>query len=401
LKSESGGEFLQTAEAARLHTLSATASSIWVAVAGVVAYMFLPLIVGGLAEEFGFTPAELGFIGAAEAGGMGIANAIAVFLVRKINWRSAIFVSSSVMVAANFCSMQVSGFAELLGLRLVDGFAGGILIAVGIACQSDNRNSGRVFGYFVACEMLLASIGFLVLPRLQLQFGVDAIFLVMMIVAASGAGVAVLHPKSGLDVRHPNISSNTKGVGFNVWITSMAGALLFFTSQGGLWAFVERIGVSSGVASDVLAFALSISSLFGIVGALGASWLVFRVGLFRSFLVVLIGELVAMCLLFANVSGPEYIVSVSLFIFSWSLALPLMLMQLNRIDGTGKLVVMLYAVGKFGYAIGPALMGQLVLGGGYLYLIAVSVLLCVFGVVISLGLALSDSAGEKQQGVAV
>ena len=364
-----------------------TFAAIWVAVVGVIAYMFLPLMLGGLADDLGFSNRQLGFIGAAEAAGMGIANAVAVFWIRRANWRSIIVWASLLMVASNLASMAITTFPLMFSARLVDGFAGGALIALGVACQSDNSNADRVFGYFVATEMLFSSLGFLVLPSLSTAFGVKGVFGALAVISLTGLAAAIVHPKQGTVSRESEAGFNLKASASIVSIVALTGALLFFMSQGGLWAFVERIAIASELSARQIGNALAVSSVFGIIGALGANWISSRIGELRAFAFVLIGEIICIVLLYGQLGIAQYSIAASMFIFFWAMGLPLMLSQFNKLDQSGQLVVLLYAATKLGYALGPALMGFMVFGNDFSTVLTATCVLCVAGLGISIWLS--------------
>ena len=367
---------------------SATFVTIWIGVVGVIAYMFLPLVVGGLADEYGYSSEQLGFIGAAEAGGMGLANALAIFWMRRANWRGVIVLSALGMIAANLGSIYVANFEAMFAMRVLDGLAGGSLIAISVACQSDNENADKIFGYFIALEMLTSAVGFLILPSVAVAYGVKAIFLVLAILSVTGLACAVVHPRRGLDRKDRMGEEKSVGASLLISIIALAGAGLFFMSQGGLWTFIERIAAASKLDPQTVGLALSASSLCGIVGALGAAKAVDLAGRLRVFLFVLVGEMICFAMLLGVVGPIQYFVAVCMFIFFWSMGLPLLLTQFNNIDGSGHLVVLLYAMGKLGYTLGPAVMGLLVNGGDFTSVLIFGAAICAPGLVISIGLEL-------------
>ncbi len=373
---------------------SATFVTIWIGVVGVIAYMFLPLVVGGLADEYGYSSAQLGFIGAAEAGGMGLANALAIFWMRRANWRGVILLSSLGMILANLASAYIVDFPTMLALRLVDGLAGGTLIAISVACQSDNRNADKVFGYFIALEMLASAVGFLILPSVVAAYGVRGIFLALAVLSVTGLGCAFVHPRRGLNRNDQTGEGKKVGASLLISIIALTGALLFFMSQGGLWTFIERIAVASKLNPQWVGFALSVSSLCGIAGALGAGKAVAMVGQLGVFIIVLVGEIICIALLLGTVGPTQYFIAVSMFIFFWSMGLPLLLTQFNNIDGSGHLVVLLYAMGKLGYTLGPAVMGLLVVGADFTGVLMFGAAVCALGLAVSIGLTLY--AGRPQ-----
>ena len=367
---------------------SATFFTIWIGVVGVIAYMFLPLVVGGLADEYGYSSEQLGFIGAAEAGGMGLANALAIFWMRRANWRSIILLSAFGMILANLGSAYVTDFNFMFVLRLLDGLAGGTLIAISVACQSDNKNADKVFGYFIALEMLASAVGFLILPSVVAGYGIKAIFLALAMLSVTGLACAFVHPRRGLNRNDQMNVEKRVGASLLISIIALTGALLFFMSQGGLWTFIERIAAASQLDPQWVGVALSVSSLCGIAGALGAGKAVALLGRSKVFIFVLVGEMICIALLLGTVGPIQYFAAVSLFIFFWSMGLPLLLTQFNNIDGSGHLVVLLYAMGKLGYTLGPAVMGLLVVGADFTSVLMFGAAVCALGLAVSIGLEL-------------
>lgn len=375
-----------------LSSWQATTAAVAMPVAGVLAYMFMPLMIGGIGDGLGLSPDQLGLIGAAEAGGMALANIIAVLWIRRWDWRRTSICGILLMILANLASWAFPAFLPILIARTVDGFAGGALIAIGVAAMSDNRQADRVFGYFIATEMMLSSIGFLVLPDIISRFGVEGLFLALALLSA---GTLIFVPwlsRHGIERRvaaGPAVPSALPRMTLGISIIALVGAFLFFTSQGGLWAFIERIGKSANIASDDISLALAISSLAGIAGALGANRVV-QGGLFKALLLVLAGEVVSLALLLENPDPIRFYLAASLFIALWSMALPVLLIQFNRLDPAGHLVILLYAVGKLGYMAGPAAMGFLVANDNYTLPILASCILCVAGLLLLIGLTKFD-----------
>lgn len=365
-------------------TRAASGSAIWIAVVGVIAYMFMPLLVGALADELKFSSGQLGLIAGAEAGGMAVANAIAAFQLRRRNWRWLIAASCVTMVLANVASSFICSLLPMIVARSVDGLAGGMLIAVGVACLSDNKNADAVFGYFVATEMIISSVGFLVLPVIRSFGGVDGLFVALAVLSSSGLLALFAHPSRG---RERSMSGRPGGDTSNqsaLNLVALFGALLFFMSQGGMWTFVERIGSAGGLSGGEIGVALALSSISGIAGALGAKTLTARVGSLMAFAIVLAGDLLCVGMLHVSVQFPFFVIATCLFILLWSLGLPLMLVQCNSLDRSGRLVILLYAVGKLGYTVGPALMGLLVIGTDFSGVLVATVAMSSAGMMISI-----------------
>lgn len=356
--------------------------------------MFMPLLVGGMAEELNFSSEELGLVAGAEAGGMALANAIAALQLRRRDWRRLILLSCVIMILANVASMSVHLLLPMILARSVDGLAGGMLIAVGVACLSDNIKADTVFGYFVATEMIVSSIGFLVLPVVRSVGGLDGLFVALAGLSASGLIALSAHPSRGRDRGAEEATQNEASDHVVLTFVVLLGALLFFMSQGGMWTFIERIGAAGGLSGAEIGEALALSSLCGIAGALGAKALSTWVGPLLAFALVLAGDLVCVGMLYFSVQFPVFVAAACLFIFLWSLGLPLMLVQCNTLDSSGRLVILLYAVGKLGYMVGPALMGLLVRGTDFSGVLAATVVMSAAGMVVSMVLC-SDAVKRR------
>ncbi|WP_339672975.1 MFS transporter [Dasania marina] len=355
------------------------AASIWITVVGVAALLVLPLIVGAISDYSNFTEGQIGFLASADMAGMGLLSSLSIFWVRKVNWRVASAVGLIILIIGNVLSVGQDNFGTMLMLRFIAGMGGGIALSVGLACQSDCRLADRAFSIFVAMEFFLTSIGFLVLPRLIEQYGLPGITYTLAAMGLSALLVCGFLPSRGLDKSIQAGGENKVPVR---GILVLVGCLLFFTSQGGLWAFIERIGVEAGLGTGAVGTVLAITSYAGLVGALGAAFLKNRVGYFFAFLLVGFCELIGMLLLLGDISYISFFFSLILYQSCWALAIPLMMSTVNDMDHSGKLVLLVLAVAKLGYAIGPALLGQLLEGGSFTLGIYASMLLCSLGVII-------------------
>lgn len=365
--------------ASMIEGLAPMAAGIWITVVGVTALLILPLIVGVLSDYGNFTVIQIGYLASADMAGMGLVSGLSVFWVRKVNWKIAALLGLLLMVISNIITVEVTDFWLMLVVRILAGIGGGVALSVGLACQSDCRLADRSFSYFVALEFILTSIGFVVLPSLTEKFGMAGVMYVLAGMAISAIVACLFIPNKGVkkEIKEGGPSAfSMKGV------LVLLGCLLFFTSQGGLWAFIERIGISDGLEVKAVGSILAITSYAGLVGALGAVWLRERLGFFMALLLMGIGELCFMAMLLGNIDYWLFLGSLIIFQFCWALATPLLMSVVNFIDRSGKLILLVMAVAKIGYAIGPAMMGQLVSNDSYFIVVVSSAALCALGIAV-------------------
>lgn len=361
----------------QVNQLSSVVAAIWLATTGAVSFLFLPLIVDSIAAKFSFSSSELGFIAAADMLGMGLLSATSVLWVRKVNWKYAAAIGLTLLVSANIFSIYAANAWAMGLLRFLDGCGGGMIIAIGVACQSDHKNSDKVFSYFIALEMLVMSIGFMLLPYAQESWHLEGV-LVIIALGCSTAYIALKFlPSTGVQ-RPPRVKvEGSKHKTMD--IIALCGALLFFTSQGGLWAFLGQMGAASGLALNEVGQVFAVSSYAGIVGALCSGVFTKYIGRIGAFAVVMVGEAVCMFMLFGEVDYWLFMLAILIFQFCWCLCWPLLMHAFNQLDSSGRLVLLLFAIAKLGYTIGPAIIGYLIDDKDFSSVIVFCSMVCTVG----------------------
>ena len=347
---------------AQINKISTVAAAMWMTVVGTLGILFLPLMVGGIISELGFTEKLAGYIAAAEMAGVAVVSGLGVFWVRRINWVTIAILSTVLFIAGNWISIGVTEYWPMFASRFLVGAASGALLAIGLACQSDSKNADRIFGYWVACQMAVSSAGYILLPSVRETWGLDGFLFALIILGLTAFVSIVFLPARGLN----RASAQEKQT--NKILTSalaLGGALFFFMAQGGLWAFLERLGLAAALSTTEIGFALAISSYLGIVGGLAKNWLADTIGTLSPFIFVIVGELI-MLMLFAIGSGSVmFAIAVCMLQFFWAMGMASFLAGLNLIDSSGGLVLLLMSVAKAGYSLGPAMMGWLIIGDDY------------------------------------
>ncbi len=361
---------------AKINATSTVAAAMWMTIIGTLGILFLPLMVSGIIDELGFDKKQAGYIAAIEMAGVAIASGLGVFWVRRVNWVTIANFATVAFLAANWASTGIDTYWPMLVSRFFVGGASGVLLAIGLACQSDSKNADRIFGYWVACQMTVSSVGYLLLPMVRTTWGLDGFLFALMILGFTAFLSIKWLPARGLIRVSPHEKQQ------NTFLTSsmaLFGALLFFMAQGGLWAFLERLGLAADLTTTEIGFALAISSFLGIAGGLAKNWLADSLGMLSPFLFVIAGELIMLFLFATNTSYVLFAVAVCMLQFFWAMGMASLLGGLNVIDKSGGLVLLLMSTAKVGYSLGPALMGWLIIGDDYTNVILTCGVLVVVG----------------------
>lgn len=371
-----GAQQLDSRLVEQINRITTISAAMWMTVVGTLGILFLPLMVSGIIDELAFTKQQAGYVGAAEMAGVAIASGTGVYWVRRCDWTFIGAAATIVMIIANLLSATISDFPSMFAARFLVGVASGTLLAIGLACQSDGKNADRVFGYWVACQMVIQSLGYLLLPSVRLTWGTTGFFLTLALLSVT-CFISVLYmPRQGLfkievkKLYEANVVSNA---------VALLGALLFFMAQGGLWAFLERLGLAAQLSTTQIGFALAISSYFGVLGGLARNWLAYSAGLLSPFFFVIAGELL-MLLFFASQPGNAlFIVAVCLLQFCWAMGMASLLAGFNVLDKSGGLILLMMSTAKGGYSLGPALMGWLIIEDDYTLVLITSAALVTVG----------------------
>ena len=99
----------------------------FITMAGLSYINFLPGLVNALAGAIGFSDVEAGQIIALNGYGGLLGTTAAIFLVSRIRWQPAVFMSLAVLALMDIASARIDAYEAMLGWRFVAGFFVGLL----------------------------------------------------------------------------------------------------------------------------------------------------------------------------------------------------------------------------------------------------------------------------------
>ena len=319
---------------------------------GAAVYFIAPLLVGGYVTQLGFSSQQGGYIISAELAGFAVAPIPAAIWVRRINWRTALYLAAGSIILMNLITSSLTEFSLFLVVRLLSGFAAGIQLAVCMAVIHRTLDPDRNLGYWFGLQLLAGSVGVIFLPGLIADFSVGSVFLLL-------AGLHTLLllfirfiPDSGEIEQMPEVKA-TGSVPVLVAL-GFAGLFLFEAGIMGVWTYYERIGNAGGIAAQTIGYALSASLFLGFIGSMAAAALSTR---FNRLVPVALGTgLAIFCtgLLLTDFSTAAYVISIGLFSFAWYFTLPYLMACIANVDATGRLLILSNLVTGLGTSVGPA-----------------------------------------------
>ncbi len=344
-------------------------------VVGASAFLILPILIGAAAEDFQLNEGQLGFLSGASMAGSTISALMAVFWVRSVNWRLAMFVAMAVFGFGNLLAILVSDYTLLLMAIFIASIGGGTAYSLALTILSDNDNPDRVFGYSIAAQVSFQVIGLLAFPTVIGMGGLDALLAILCVLAIISLFAINFLPVSGKDVRLSNV--------FQIFtqtrvVFALLGCLFFFFNVGCFWTFIGRMGDTYGYSSQVIGNSLALGVSAGIVGSLCASWFGNKHGRLMPLCASAVGTVIAAILLNSSEALLIYVLAVALYNFVWNYSLAYQYAVVADVDESGRSVAIAPAFHAAGAAMGPAFAGMMVIEEGFIIiniLVAVSVMI--------------------------
>ena len=361
------------------------AAAFWLGIIGSLVLLVLPVYVGTMIEDRGFSITAAGWIGSADLMGFALASIFAFRWVRDYSWRTIVMTGLGMIVIGDVSSIFLFDFWPLFFVRLLlSGMGAGFVIAVPYTLLGDTRNPERNTGLYFTFNVLGGAAGLLVLPTITANAGATGLFLTLAITASTAIPVTWFWlPGEGrsLDFERKSIASN--------WAVYaiLLGIGLFNFGLGGVWAFVERIGVSSGLSLTEVGPILSSTYLVGMLGSSAGALQAGRFGYLKPYAAG-IGVMCLALTLFITTSGTAmFITALCLMNFAWNYSLTYQFSAVFSLDDSGRMSVLIILVQSLGLMFGPGVAGILVSASGFNSSVFLGMAMCI----ISLGFFLSSS----------
>lgn len=345
---------------------------------GPAATILMPMIVGGLIDNYHFSEQQAGNIAALEGLGLVVASVLAALWIRRVSWVTALAVAFVAYAVLNAVSIALEEYLPLVGLRFLAGFAGGCLFAVTVAALGDNREPDRAFGLAQAVQGVMMLAGFMAAPYLLQSWGVGALY--GMLSTASVALMVTLRwfPAHGRHGAHAPAGAHGRASHAGLIWLGLFASVLYFMNVFGFWAFVERMGQAAGLPAETIGTALGVSQLAAIAGALAAAWASDRHGRYLPLVIVLLGQVAAVFALSGTFGTTAFFASTSAFQALFIVAVSYQMGAIAGLDTRGRFLVMMTGAQGLGAAIGPAAAAALIgTGDDYGVIIRMAALLCL------------------------
>lgn len=326
-------------------------------------YAVLPLLVGATVDRLGFTSTQAGLIGAADMFGATASALIISLILARGGWRSLMFGGLALLAVADACSGLAQHFPSLLISRIVAGLGEGTVLTIAYISMGETRNPVRAYGLATTGYVAYSAPALYCMPFLVATIALRGVFW----------GLAALTICAMLLVKHLPDRARQSGTpaahraGIRLSTTSwigLAGVVCYFMAQGGVWAYLDQIGLANHLSTSDVATALAISSIGGLLGALLATGLDSRYGRLRPLLYSTLCTLVSLFIMNENRTFAVFAAMASSFNGAWNFSVPYQFGALALIDPSRRTVALGGAVLNAGLAGGPVVAAAAIGYGG-------------------------------------
>lgn len=332
---------------------SSILAAYYIGLVGVSSFILQPGIVGGLVEYLGFNDIQAGNTVAIEMLGVAVTAMLMSIFPSKVNWRKVTLLFLGLVILGNLLSVFMSDFTSFISARFLAGLGYGGLISIGFAAICMTVNPDRNFGIYLIIVLTYGALGLFVLPSLFQAFGTDSAWIAMMILAAIGTLFIRNIPSSGAD------RMDTPPDALNVpsllrW-SAIAGIFMYNIGIGILWTYVFLIGLEAGLGEQQTANVLTISQVFGIMGAIATTFIATRYGRIGPLVIGILGGAAVILLLVGKPSLAAFSAAICGFNFFWNYVLPYIMSSLASYSTSGNIVTKGVSSQMIATAIAPAL----------------------------------------------
>lgn len=340
-----------------------------------LALLVAPALAAQLGAELGIGPSQIGTYFFVENGAFSAASLLSLLWLGRIRVQVVGIAALAVFVIGNLATPFFLGsFSLLLLIRVFTGLGGGTLMVLSMVSGQNAHNPDRVFGYWVVGQLVAGAIGLFLLPHLFASFGLKSFYILLGVVTLLLAPLCkgFLAPSVPQKVAR---SGQARSLALVVALT-VAAILAFYIAIGGVWTFASMAAGKAGISSENTGLILAVASLFGIAGAMTATYLGGRRARTTMLLLGYGILLVSVIALAAVTDVTAYSIAICAFKFAWTFVLPFIVAEVAGREQSGRLLAFMTLIIGTGLSLGPLFAGLMLGAGWSLGLVFVAAAVC-------------------------
>ncbi len=348
----------------------------FLATAGFFYVNIMPALVDGLKVGLGFTNKQAGLVGSCNVYGAACGAFLIVFLVRRINWRSAAHLLLFGLIGMDLLSMLVKHPFGLMGARFLHGLVGGMLVGISFSIFARTTAPDRTFGVLLLVQVFAGGLGVMSLPLLVPRFGTNVLFVTLILFSVTTLVMLQFLPDYPVKAPVPRTSGAASDrLQLRPLLLALFSVFFFQAANMGLFAFIIGLGKHHGLEVAFVSETLGVANWIATLGAVLVIVVSTRFGIFKPILGGMLLTLVGTYVF--NYSAVKWIwIAANIGTgITWNFVISHLLGMCARFDQTGQTAVWAGFASKMGLASGPMLFSFIVGTGNYSALIAMALVL--------------------------
>lgn len=345
----------------------------FLATAGLFYVNIMPALVDGLVEGLGFTNKEAGLVGSSNVYGAAVGALLIVFLISRINWRTAAWIFLSGLIIIDAASTFIDDAQLLTSLRFLHGLIGGMLVGTGFAVIARTHKPDRTFGMLLGVQYGLGGLGIMVIPPLVPDFGTPILFLTLIGFSVVTALMLPFIPDYPIDTKSADRSEHqAPAIKLKPLSLTLLALFLFQAANMAVFAYIIVLGKSFGLDPAFIMPVLGAASWVGVLGALLVVIFSTRFGRLFPILVGMTVTLMATWLLHYSGSPLAFIIANCAVGITWAFIIAYLLGMSAEFDKAGRMAALGGFASKMGLASGPFVAALIVGDDNYALLVNVA-----------------------------
>jgi len=354
--------------------------------AGIFYINIIPAVINGLKDGLHFTNQQAGFVSSANLYGAAIGALLAVFIVKKINWKKWSYCLLISLIIIDTLCIYITEPLIMIMVRALHGLTGGLLVGIGFSIISRTLEADKTFGYLLLIQWGLGGLGIMYLPGLVPEFGTSALFISLVSFTFITLLMLPFLPDYPLELTSSSLAKeqlNTPKT-FNIpLMLNLFGIFLFQAANMGLFAYMISLGKADGLSVSFMSNALGVASWVALIGAI----LVIIIGTKYGRAIPLVSAIIltALCSWVLHFSSSEmvYLIANIIIGITWAFVLPYLFGICSELDKTGQMAALGGFASKMGLASGPMVAALILHGENYQQVIniaAIGLIICAIAV---------------------
>jgi hypothetical protein len=336
---------------------------------------FTTYLIGGLIDQFHFSPLQMGAWSMVEM----LAYAAAMFLiapkVSRISPRRLALIAGGLVAIAQILSAELSSYTLLLLTRIGTGIGFGLANTALNLAAGRTSHPARAISAGIALQTLMYALINIVLPMVGARYGVAGMFCALAALSAVFTLLVGALPSTPTEGRHsPSVPHAP--IGADGWRVLAAMALFTFGSLA-IWPFIERAAHAIGLSAVSYGRIQSIATIASMLGNVALAAVNARI---RGTGLLILALVVCGCACGALTSvTTEFGFACALVVYnaSWFVTYPLLLAIAYKVDSTGRLAVLCSAAWLLMMSLGSLATGLTAqIFGGYTIVGPLGMLIC-------------------------